>query len=203
MSKRLDLIGRKFGRLTVISFSHINQRQCTVWNCVCECRNTTQTSGVELVRGHTKSCGCLNIDKLLERSTKHRMADTPIYTTWQRIKDRCTNPNNPKYKDYGGRGIKVCDKWLKSFDDFFADMKNKPSSCHTIDRINVNGDYEPNNCRWATPKEQANNTRRNRLLTCNEETHTMAEWASIVNINYNTISQRLRRGWPISKALKK
>lgn len=201
MSKRLDLIGKKFGRLTVVSLSCVDKRQCTIWNCVCECGNAVKVVGKDLAKGHTKSCGCLSMDKLLQRNIKHGLADTLIYKIWQGMKDRCTNPNNPKYKCYGGRGIKVCDKWLKSFESFCADMKDRPSSLYTIDRIDVNGDYEPNNCRWATPKEQANNTRRNHLLSYNNETHTLSEWESIVKIKQTTIRQRLRRGWPINDAL--
>lgn len=201
MSKRLNLIGRKFGRLTVVGFSHINKQKNTVWNCVCECGNTTKVVGVELTCGHTRSCACLSMDRLLERSTKHGLADTPIYKIWQGIKDRCTNPNNPKYKNYGGRGIKVCDKWLESFENFYTDMKDRPSPRHTVDRIDVNGNYEPSNCRWATPKEQANNSRRNHTVTYKGASHTLAEWENIVNIKQSTIKQRLRRGWSVDKAL--
>lgn len=118
------------------------------------------------------------------------------YKTWTSLKGRCYNPKNPLYKWWGARGIKVCDRWLNSFEAFHEDMGDRPSSKHSLDRINVNGDYEPSNCRWATRDIQDNNTTRNKHLTHNGETKTVHQWAAVTGINESTIRSRLAYGWP-------
>lgn len=133
---------------------------------------------------------------------KHGMCNTPEYSTWERIKNRCNNPNSADYPDYGGRGIKVCDRWRKSFLAFYSDMGNKPIPNYSLDRINNNGNYEPSNCRWATIQEQANNKRSNRVFTINGATKTLKQWSDELGLKYKTVHMRINSyGWSTERAL--
>ena len=129
------------------------------------------------------------------------MSHTPEYEIWQGMRKRCTNPNTRAYKYYGGRGIKVCERWMDSFESFFADMGKRPSPTHSIDRIDNDKDYSPDNCRWATKTEQSRNQRRNHLLTLGGETLTLAEWAERHQQKYSVVLFRLAHGWDAWKAL--
>ena len=132
---------------------------------------------------------------------KHQKSNDPVYKVWSKMKCRCTNPNNPKYKDYGGRGIRVCDRWLDSFEAFAADLGERPSSDHSIERNDVNGPYSPDNCRWADRLTQQNNRRDNRYLTWNGRTLTLSQWARETGLHKNTLYNRIRRGWSIERTL--
>lgn len=155
--KLIDRTGQVFGRLLVVKRSTRKIAKSTVWECICECGSVTHIPAENLSGGRTRSCGCFNQECRLKRIevTKHGMADSPEYNSWQCMKIRCLYPNHEHWKYYGGRGIKVCDRWLASFRDFYLDMG--PSGGLTIDRINNDGNYEPGNCRWATMKQQINN----------------------------------------------
>lgn len=202
-------VGQVFGRLTVLRFSHTDNRHA-VWTCRCSCGRFIDVPANRLQSGNTRSCGCLSVDASKARNPrifiKHGHARkgrlTPEYTAWMRMNQRCGNENNPKYPDYGGRGIRVCDRWRDSFAAFLADMGPRPSANHSIDRIDVNGDYEPKNCRWATLKQQARNKRNTRLVEHEGQAKTLAEWAEVTGINSGTIHDRIARGWTIEQALK-
>lgn len=198
----IDLTGQRFGRLAVIKRAGYKRERIT-WLCRCDCGTETVITGHELKCGGTKSCGCLKVDTGKTINLIHGMSYTRLHRTWDGMKARCFNSNHHKYKDYGGRGITVCDEWRNSFEAFrdWA-ISNGYSETLTIDRIDVDGNYCPENCRWATAEVQMNNMRTNKLLTFNGETHTQEQWARIRGFkDGRIIHKRLSRGWSIERAL--
>ncbi len=172
----------------------VRKGKTSVWMCLCDCGTQKLIPKGNLTRGMSKSCGC-------GRGEQHGMSGTLEYHVWSRAKLRCNDPKNADFPLYGARGIKMCSRWSASFIAFFADMGKKPKGT-TIDRIDNDGNYEPNNCRWATAKQQANNRRSNTQITANNETHTIAEWANITGISQSLISQRIRcLGWSQEKTI--
>ena len=193
-----DLKGMYFGRWKVIEKTGGSKNGFVLWKCRCQCGTKRIIPSGKLVNNETKSCGCL----ARELSTKHGKSQTSIYRIHYHIIDRCYNPKDKAYHYYGGRGITVCDRWLgkDGFVNFLKDMGDRPKG-RSLDRIDNNGNYEPSNCRWATKKEQARNTRRNRLLSLNGETRCIGEWAEILNTKYLIIFKRKTRGWSDKEAL--
>ena len=187
-----DLTGEKFGRLTVVKRVKNSKSGNIMWECKCECGNTKIVAGGHLKNGSIKSCGCLNVELVKERSTKHGMASTRIYRIWQGMKRRCYNKNQPHYKTYGARGITVCEEWRNSFDSFYTwSMENGYSSDLSIDRKDNNGNYEPSNCRWADEKTQADNKRSTKHVTYKGKQVNISELSRITGIQRKTLSRRI------------
>lgn len=183
--------GRQFGRWTVVADGVAKDW----WLCRCICGNQREVRGAELRRGNSKSCGCGR------RRHGHRPqgSPSPTYNSWQAMLGRCLNPSNASYDSHGGRGIEVCGRW-KVFENFLQDMGNRPDS-REIDRIDNDGNYGPENCRWATKKEQSRNRRSNTLITFKGITLVLTEWSERTGLKSTTISERLKRGWSIERAL--
>lgn len=188
-----DLTGNKYGKLTVINRA-ANRGRRTYWLCKCECGNTKEVRGDHLTSGKINSCGCI--------VRKHGKEGTRLYNIWRSMLSRCEKENNISYKDYGARGIIVCDEW-HDIDNFFSwAIDSGYNDTLTIERKDYNGNYEPSNCRWATRKEQANNRRSNHLLEYNGETHNISEWASITGIDARKIENRINKlHWSIERSL--
>lgn len=170
-------------------------------NCACDCGAIKEVAVANVIRGRSKSCGCWSSDVLIKRNTTHGMVKAPEYSSWTGMKERCNNPNAVQFKDYGGRGIKICDRWNNSFENFFADMGKKPKG-FSIERIDNNGNYCPENCKWDSRRNQSRNTSRTLRITFNGETHCLVDWAEIIGIQSRTLQQRItHRGWSIERAL--
>lgn len=185
--------GDRFGRL-VVDTTGASAR------CLCDCGRTTVVQRKLLVRGHTRSCGCLKEEWNRRGRRTHGLSKTKEYRSWKAAKGRCYNAANAKYPLYGGRGIIVCDRWRDDFPMFLADMGPCPAG-HTLDRIDVHGDYSPDNCRWATTREQAQNRQHQVLLTHDGRTLAVSEWARVIGVNPNSLMLRLTRGWTATRAL--
>lgn len=186
MATVLDITGQKFGRLKALKLSGKKGREWQ-WKCICDCGKKHVVSGSLLRSLKVKSCGCLRTDK----SKTHNMSKTRVYKIWSSMISRCTRESSVNYHRYGGRGISVCGRWLK-FENFYEDMGDDNGL--SLDRRDNNGNYETGNCKWSTPKEQANNTRNNRMLTIDGETKTLSQWADLTDISYGAIQSRLNSG---------
>lgn len=195
MGKFIDLTGQQFGYLTVIDRAAdktSGKKPKVMWRCLCKCGKETFVTGYALRGGTTVSCGC--------KKRKHNFANKErLYNIWCCMRQRVNNPNNTSYPHYGGRGIKICDEW-KEYSNFrewaFSNGYNENLS---IDRIDVNGNYCPENCRWADDKTQANNQTRNRLILFEGEKYTMSQLAEKLNLSYSSIQHRIERGWSIER----
>ena len=185
-------IGKRYGKLTVMAYSHANEHHQRFWECICDCGNRHVTQQASLRNGFCLSCGCISLER--EYRPKY------TYMAWSSMKSRCHNPKASNYHNYGARGIVVCDRWRNSFANFLADMGEKPKTC-SMERIDNSGNYEPGNCRWATNKDQANNKRTNINLTFDGQTMTMKQWAEKLGINYRTLTSRIRSGFEIRRAI--
>lgn len=189
-----DLTGMKFGRLTVIERAE-NRNNRVHWNCICECGNTCSVMSKHLISGHTRSCGCLN--NFFNRAGTHKMTNTAIYQTWSDIKKRCFNPNCECFKNYGGRGITICDEWKNNFVafyDYVSKLEHFGEEGYTLDRIDNNGNYEPNNLRWANWKTQCGNTRRNHFVEYNGEKILITHAAAQIGISATALRARIKKG---------
>jgi hypothetical protein len=225
-----DIAGQRFGRFTVLSFVEINERHKAVWWCRCDCGTAKRVVGSELTFGKTISCGCWRREKTADaarartqaaaghhwnqgivrsaeyramrraRATTHGMTHTREYSSWTSMLQRCTNPNDPSFANYGGRGITVCDRWRR-FENFYEDMGPRPLK-HSMDRIDNSLGYFKENCRWAPDSVQAANKRTNRILSFGGRSQTLAEWAREVGVQEDALRRRLgKSGWTVEKAL--
>jgi hypothetical protein len=200
MKKIINLSNKRFGELKVLRLGSIKKtnkgRNLYHYVCECSCGNIKEILGWNISSGKSKSCGCT--DGFLPE--EHRMTKSREYRVWSKMKNRCLNPNNKRFKDYGGRGITVCVEWRHSFKTFYKDMGNRPEN-KTLDRIDNNKGYSKENCRWATNKEQSSNMRSNHFLEYNGETKTVSEWARLYGFKEGVLSSRIYRGWSIERAI--
>lgn len=186
-----DLSGERFGRLLVSQYVGGG-----LWRCVCDCGATSQVLTSNLKKGNSTSCGC----KRRETSFKHGMSGSRVFSVWRSMIQRCHNPKDRSFHNYGGRGIRVCDEWRESFSQFIADMGARPEG-YDLDRIDNDKGYGPDNCRWVSRQRNLNNRRNNRVIEFRGKSQTIAQWASELGMNYRTLNNRINRGWPISRAL--
>ena len=195
-SKVHDLTGKKFGLLTVIGIAETDTRK-TYWVCKCDCGNMKTVRSDSLLCGAIKSCGCIKRkqDEVnLTKNHRHKMSGTRIYSEWQGMKGRCYNKGNARYADWGGRGIEVCEQWRNSFESFYTwAMANGYQDNLTIDRIDNNGNYCPENCRWVGQQEQCRNRRSNINITIGNSTRTLMEWREIFRVDYKNVNARYHR----------
>ena len=205
MRKVSNLTDQTFERLVAIAHMGSNKYSGAIWLCYCSCGKFRIVSSVNLKRGNTQSCGCLHREISKKINTTHGMTHSSENKSWGGSIQRCTNPKNKKYKDYGARGITVCPEWRESFEAFYRDMGPKPSPQHSLGRRDNNGPYSKDNCKWETDIEQQNNTRVNKFLTYSNKTQTLVQWSRELNINRNTLASRLQRhkDWPMEKVLSK
>lgn len=202
---RLDLTGKKFSGWLVVSFNGVieygERGLKSRWLCQCDCGKMSVVNGSSLTTGNSKSCGCVNRLNMAKKNKTHGLSGTDHYRRWQGMLNRCGNENSASYKNYGGRGITVCERWL-TYTNFISDMGYPPTSLHSLERINNNADYQPSNCKWATRSEQSKNKRSNRIISFNGITKTLKEWALEIGIDQSSLRERLEK-WSIKDALSK
>lgn len=201
----IDLTNQRFGKLLVIGrdmeTEGIKSRELR-WICKCDCGGQKTIVSYSLRKGITQSCGCLQVEncRRIGQITTHGMSGTVEHMTWASMKQRCSNPTAVGYENYGGRGIRVCDRWENSFENFYTDMGPRPSELHSIERENNDGNYEPNNCFWKTDKEQSNNRRSNHFVEYDGRKLTISQLADLKGLKYSTVAQRIHRGWSVDDA---
>jgi hypothetical protein len=205
---RIDLTGRRYGRLLVLGFSHTTELRQAKWRCACDCGSEAIVTGNSLKNGKTQSCGCLRAELQSTRSTRHGMSASAEYRIYKGMVNRCYNPKVRAFPYYGGRGISVCDRWRfgedgkDGFECFLADVGTRPSRGHSLDRSDNDLGYQPSNVAWATSTTQANNSRRNRLVNVADVILTLAEAVRrFSHVTYSTVGRRLRAGWGTEAAI--
>lgn len=201
MSKLIDLTGKRFNNLVVLKRAESAENGVARWECLCDCGNTAIARGGNLKSGAVKSCGCRR--KIIKPTLTHGMSKTPLYQVWAGIKRRCYFPKDASYKNYGGRGIKMCDSWKNSFVSFAEWAKNNGySDSLSIERIDTNGDYCSENCKWIPFNEQQANRRTCRFYTYNGETRNLTEWCKKLHLPYSGIHNRIYKlGWTFERAI--
>lgn len=198
-AKLIDLTGEKFGRLTVVSHIGVRGRRRHFWRCECECGAFHEAASDNLKKGRVTSCG--GCYKPGSKNKTHGLSTSSTYHIWATMKARCYNPNNENFHRYGGRGITMCSRWRESFEAFLDDMGERPKG-HSIDRINNDLGYGPDNCRWATGADQMRNTRATRKLTLHGKVQTLTDWAKEIGISATGLQRRIDHlNWPLEKAL--
>lgn len=203
---RYDITGQKFNHLVVLGPSHRDERGSVLWTCRCVCGKDFAVPSSRLRNGRTRSCGCRKFDNIAERKVKHghaRRGRKSVYGIWMKMLRRCYDPKDSQYERYGGRGIKVCDRWRTSIDAFASDMGPRPSRGHSIDRKDNDGNYEPGNCKWSTTVEQENNRRTNVFVEFDGKRLTINEWERATGISQYAIRHRLKKGWTVRDVLTK
>lgn len=201
MSKPINMVGYTFNGCVVVSKSDEHSSKYICWNCLCKCGNSFVASGANIRKGHTKSCGCYQKERASQVKKTHGKTNTRMFSIWQKMRARCSNNKSKDFKNYGGRGIKVCESWETSFECFYEwSTNNGYTEKLTIDRIDVNGNYEPNNCRWVNRKIQNRNRTNNNIIEFRGEKLCLAEWSDKLGITYFTLSSRLKRGWSVERA---
>lgn len=199
----VDLTGRTFNRLGVIGIAPPTEHQPTRWHCACVCGKETIVGSYALTSGRIKSCGCYIKEFTGKRARTHGLTKSRAYRIWVDMRRRCLEPQEPSYRNYGARGIAVCERWKDphgGFENFLADMGHPPHR-HTLDRIDNDGPYAPENCKWATYKEQHRNKRTNRIEYLNGIGKPLSEWVEIHGANYYRVLHRLRLGWTFEDAM--
>jgi len=201
MGKLIDLTGKRFGKLIVIKKNGKDKFRQNMWLCKCDCGNYVTVRAYSL-KNNTRSCGCLQKELTSMSKKTHGLSKNILYSVMYSIKNRCYNKNEPSYKYYGKRGIIICNEWKNNFISFYNwAINNGYKKGLTIDRIDVNGNYEPNNCRWITIQEQQKNKRNTVYIKYNRQIHTLEEWAKITKIPQKTLHQRYYDNWGIEKML--
>lgn len=200
MSKLIDITGNRYGRLVVLEKAKTEKNGVAIWKCLCDCGNITYVRGSNLKWGAVKSCGCL---RKLSRTATHKMSKTRLYHTWASIKSRCYYAGHKSYNNYGGRGITMCDEWANSSEAFIKwALSSGYADDMTIERIDVNGNYTPENCKWIPAKDQAKNRRSCRVYTYNGKTQNLTNWCNELQLPYKNIHNRLvKLGWSFERAI--
>lgn len=199
----------KYGRWTVLEKAVRNRSGKLRWTCKCDCGTERIVLQDTLLSGASQSCGCLSVESFVHRNRVNKRTHgntvggySPEYRAWLHIRNRCCNPNVKDFPHYGGRGITICDRWRDSFEAFLADMGKRPSSRHSVDRIDVNANYTPGNCRWATSRQQQNNRRDNFIVIVGGKTITLRDACRSAGVNYNLVWLRInRQGWTLFEAV--
>ncbi len=194
-TSKQNMVGKKYGFLTVLSEIELrNKNGHIMYNVKCDCGKEKSVLGASLRNGLSRSC-----NKCTLLTGSHGMWNTKVFKVWTSMKSRCSNANSPSYKNYGARGIKVCDRWLNSFENFYKDM-GEPNEL-TLERIDVNSNYEPSNCKWASPKEQSRNRTNNVFYTYKKQTKCVGEWCELLKMPTSTFYNRIKRGWSIDEII--
>jgi hypothetical protein len=201
MPPLINIIGKKFGRWTIISRVENNSTGHPQYLCRCDCGVEAIRTPGRLKSGNSKSCRCLQKELLSISKAVHGMSGTKVHSTWMQMIKRCIDPKNTRYSDYGGRGINVCDQWMGDFISFYKYVGDPPTPKHTLDRIDNNKGYIPGNVKWSTNKEQSNNKRTNHIIEFNGHRKTIAQWRDATGISYSALWYRIRAEWPIDKML--
>ena len=201
--KKEDITGIKYGRLTALEYAGVSKGKQTLWKCKCDCGKFIIVHKQNLKNGHTISCGCYNSEIASKKSKVHGVRKTRLYNIWHDMLNRCYKENHRCYKNYGKRGIQVCDEWRNNVLNFYDwSIKNGYKENLTLDRIDNDKGYSPDNCRWVTIIQQANNTSRNLFFTIDGKTETLANWCRIYNADYKLVHSRIyRKKWDILRAL--
>ena len=199
MPKKLELKGKRFGKLLVVGYLGQNKYHKTVWLVRCDCGTEKAVIGSSMTSGSTTSCGCDRDRAVKNLNWKHGGRGSTEYNIWKNMRQRCNNPRNPAYKNYGARGVKICARW-DDFSLFLKDVGKRPTERHTLDRIDNDGNCESGNCRWALRRTQSRNTRRNRRMTYKGKTQVLTDWANELDIDFYALMWRLDNGWTVERA---